>query len=245
MAFSDLFVLAATAAAAQDWLIETIKKRGTLVVGNATFVPWAMRSKSGELIGFEIDVAKKVAEDLGVKVDFQPTAWSGIIPALLAGKFDVIIGGMSITPERAQTVDFTIPYSTSGQAIVANKALAGSFKRLEDFDAANVNITCRRGTLSCQTVQNRFPKAQMRAFEDDAQATQELLNGNAHAFISSAPRPAIRPDRQPGQGFHADGRVPRASAGGVRDAQGRSESGGVFQRLDQAPHRERVAESPP
>jgi len=127
-----VFVLgAAAAAAAQDGLIETIKKRGTLVVGNATFVPWAMRSKSGELIGFEIDVAKKVAEDLGVKVDFQPTAWSGIIPALLAGKFDVIIGGMSITPERAQTVDFTIPYSTSGQAIVANKALAGSLGPLQ------------------------------------------------------------------------------------------------------------------
>jgi polar amino acid transport system substrate-binding protein len=197
-----VFVLGAvTAAVAQDGLIDTIKKRGTLVVGNATFVPWAMRSKSGELIGFEIDVAKKVAEDLGVKVDFQPTAWSGIIPALLAGKFDVIIGGMSITPERAQTVDFTIPYSTSGQAIVANKALAGSFKRLEDFDAPNVNITCRRGTLSCQTVQNRFPKAQMRAFEDDAQATQELLNGNAHAFISSAPRPRFVAIDNPDKAF--------------------------------------------
>ena len=108
---------------------------------------------------------------------------------------------MSITPERAQTVDFTIPYSSSGQAIVANKALAGSFKRLEDFDAPNVNITCRRGTLSCQTVQNRFPKAQMRAFEDDAQATQELLNGNAHAFISSAPRPRFVAIDNPDKAF--------------------------------------------
>jgi polar amino acid transport system substrate-binding protein len=196
-----LTLLSAGAAESQDSVLDAIKKRGTLVVGNATFVPWAMRSKSGELIGFEIDVAKKVAEDLGAKVDFQPTAWGGIIPALLAGKFDVIIGGMSITAERAKTVDFTIPYSTSGQAIVANKALAGGFKKLEDFDAPNVNITCRRGTLSCQTVQNRFPKAQMRAFEDDAQATQELLNGNAHAFISSAPRPRFIAIDNPDKAF--------------------------------------------
>ena len=72
-------------------VIETIKKRGKLMVGMSTFVPWAMRNKQGELIGFEIDVAKKVAEDMGVDIEFVPTQWSGIIPALIAGKFDVII----------------------------------------------------------------------------------------------------------------------------------------------------------
>lgn len=59
----------------------------------ATFVPWAMRSKEGALVGFEIDVATKVAADMGVEIEFVPTAWSGIIPALLADNFDIIIGG--------------------------------------------------------------------------------------------------------------------------------------------------------
>ena len=67
-------------------------------VGMSTFVPWAMRDKQGELIGFEIDVAKKVAADLGVEIEFVPTAWSGIIPALIAGNFDVIIGGIALLP---------------------------------------------------------------------------------------------------------------------------------------------------
>ena len=75
-------------------VIETIKKRGTLRVGMATFVPWAMRDKQGNLIGFEIDVATQLAADMEVKIQFVPTAWSGIIPALLAKKFDVIVGGM-------------------------------------------------------------------------------------------------------------------------------------------------------
>jgi len=78
-------------------VLETIKKRGAIRVGMSTFVPWAMRDKNGELIGYEIDVAKQLAEDMKVKAEFVPTAWDGIIPALLAGKFDVVIGGMSIT----------------------------------------------------------------------------------------------------------------------------------------------------
>ena len=105
--------------------IEAAMKRGKLRVGMSTFVPWAMRNKKGELIGFEIDVATKVAKDLGIEVEFVPTAWSGIIPALIAGKFDVIIGGMSVTTKRNLTVNFTAPYAHSGMGIVANKELAG------------------------------------------------------------------------------------------------------------------------
>ena len=109
-------------------VLEDIQKRGSLKVGMSTFVPWAMRDKDGNLIGFEIDVATKVAEDMGVKVEFVPTAWSGIIPSLIAKKFDIIIGGMSITPQRNLTVNFTVPYAHSGQQMAASMQLAGDFK---------------------------------------------------------------------------------------------------------------------
>jgi polar amino acid transport system substrate-binding protein len=190
------FVLGATAQAesAQQTLssesaIEQIKKRGTLRVGMSTFVPWAMRNKKGELVGFEIDVATKVAEDMGVKVEFVPTAWAGIIPALIAKKFDVIIGGMSITPQRNLTVNFTVPYAHSGQQMVASKELAGSFSDLAQFNSPKVSIACRRGATPCQIAQSQFPKAEVRRFDDDAQGFQEVINGNAHAMISSAPKP--------------------------------------------------------
>ena len=106
-------------------------------VGMSTFVPWAMRDKDGNLIGFEIDVATKVAEDMGVKVEFVPTAWSGIIPALIAKKFDLIIGGMSITPQRNLTVNFTVPYAHSGQQMAASTAAGRRFhKPSEDFNSS-------------------------------------------------------------------------------------------------------------
>ena len=186
-----LSALATTAPVVADGVIEDIQKRGALRVGMATFVPWAMRDKKGNLIGFEIDVATKVAADMGVKIEFVPTAWSGIIPALIAKKFDVIIGGMSITPQRNLTVNFTQPYAHSGQQMAANIALTSDFSTLSDYNDSSVIISCRRGATPCNTAANMFPKATVLRFDDDAQAFQEVVNGNAHATISSAPKPTF------------------------------------------------------
>lgn len=183
-----------------DSVLEEIKKRGVLRVGMSTFVPWAMRDKQGDLIGFEIDVATKVAEDMGVQVEFVPTAWSGIIPALIARKFDVIIGGMSITPGRNLTVNFTAPYAHSGQQMVANKALADGFS-VPDFNSSDVTISCRRGATPCNVAQKMFPNANVSRFDDDAQAFQEVVNGNSHAMISSAPKPRFWMSRYPDKLF--------------------------------------------
>ncbi|MDN2667989.1 transporter substrate-binding domain-containing protein [Vibrio sp. 14N.309.X.WAT.E.F5] len=169
--------------------LDKINERGSLRVGMSTFVPWAMRNKQGDLIGFEIDVAKRLAEDSGWKVEFVPTAWDGIIPSLLSKKFDVIIGGMSITEARAKSVLFTEPYSHSGVQLAANKELAEGFTQISDFDSRRVKIAARRGAFTVQVARETFPKAKVLQFDDDAQAFQEVLNGNAHAVIASSPKP--------------------------------------------------------
>ncbi|MGY3572716.1 transporter substrate-binding domain-containing protein [Vibrio paucivorans] len=169
--------------------LDAINDRGTLRVGMSTFVPWAMRDKRGELIGFEIDVAKRLAQDSGWKVEFVPTAWDGIIPALLAKKFDVIIGGMSVTPERSKSVLFSVPYSHSGVQVAASKELAEGFSQFSDFNSRRVKIAARRGAFTVQVARETFPKAKILQFDDDAQAFQEVLNGNAHAVIASSPKP--------------------------------------------------------
>ncbi|MCK8085942.1 MULTISPECIES: transporter substrate-binding domain-containing protein [Vibrio] len=169
--------------------LDKINERGSLRVGMSTFVPWAMRNKQGDLVGFEIDVAKRLAEDSGWKVEFVPTAWDGIIPSLLSNKFDVIIGGMSITEARAKSVLFTEPYSHSGVQLAANKELAEGFTQISDFDSRRVKIAARRGAFTVQVARETFPKAKVLQFDDDAQAFQEVLNGNAHAVIASSPKP--------------------------------------------------------
>src|SRR5690606_109364 len=92
--------IAQTVPATRESMLEQVMKRGVLRVGMSTFVPWAMQDKSGNFIGFEIDVANRLAREMEVKAEFIPTKWSGIIPALLTGKFDIIVGGMGIRPER-------------------------------------------------------------------------------------------------------------------------------------------------
>ena len=201
MALAVVGMAADVRTAAAEGVLEEVQKRGTLRVGMSTFVPWAMRDKKGDLVGFEIDVATKVAQDMGVKIEFVPTQWSGIIPALIAKKFDVIIGGMSITPQRNLTVNFTAPYAHSGQQMAANSELAGGFKSLDDFNKADVTISCRRGATPCNAAQKLFPKATLRRFDDDAQAFQEVVNGNAHATISSAPKPRFWSEAHPGKIF--------------------------------------------
>ena len=182
-------------------VIETIKKRGALKVGLSTFVPWAMRDKKGELVGFEIDVAKKVAADMDVDIEFVPTAWDGIIPALLAGKFDVIIGGMSIRASRNLTINFTVPYAHSGMGAAANTEMTAGMMWPDDYNSADVTFACRRGATSCDAVDLLFPKATARKFDDDSQAEQEVLNGNAHAFVSSYPKPTLLVHNNPDKVF--------------------------------------------
>jgi polar amino acid transport system substrate-binding protein len=171
--------------------IEQVLQRGVLRVGMDTFLPWAMKDRNGRFIGFEIDVATKLAEDMGVEVEFVPTKWSGIIPALLTGKFDVIIGGMGILPKRALKVNFTDPYDYSGMAIVASKSKAAGFDSLEDFNKPDVEIACKLGTTAVTATKRFMPRARLRLFDDEAQAYQELRNGRVHAVVGSAPRPAF------------------------------------------------------
>jgi polar amino acid transport system substrate-binding protein len=170
--------------------LEAVKKRGVLKVGMDIFQPWAMKDKNGQLIGFEIDVATRLAEDMGVKVEFVPTAWSGIIPALLTGKFDVIIGGMGITAQRALQVNFSQPYDFSGMSIVAHRERAAGFSSLEDFNRPDVEIAVKLGTTAAAAAKKFLPQAQLRMFDGEPQAYQELRNGRVHAVIGMAPRPA-------------------------------------------------------
>jgi polar amino acid transport system substrate-binding protein len=176
----------------QESVVEQIVKRGVLRVGMSTFVPWAMKDKTGKWVGYEIDVATRLAKDMGVKVEFVPTKWSGIIPALLTGKFDVIIGSMGIRPKRNLKVNFSIPYEYSGMSMAASKKLASGFNSLEDFNRPDVALAARLGSTAAQACKKFMPKAQLRLFDDNSQAWQEVLNDRVHAAVGSAPMPLFQ-----------------------------------------------------
>ena len=168
--------------------IEQIVKRGTIRVGMDVFVPWAMKDKKGELIGFEIDVARQLAKDMGIQIEFVPTKWSGIIPSLIAGKFDVIIGGMTVTAERNMKINFTTPYYFTGQGLLANKKMTEGFT-FDDFNRPGVTLAARLGSTAAIAARERFPQATLRLFDDEPAAVQEVKNGRVHAMVAGQPLP--------------------------------------------------------
>ncbi len=184
-----------TAAAQQtvgkETAIDRIMKRGALKVGLDIFVPWAFKDKDGNLVGFEVDVATKLAEDMGIEVEFVPTEWSGIIPALLTGKFDVIIGGMGITTERALKVNYSIPYEYSGMDCVVNKKMLEGVTSLEELNKKDIIIAVRMGATPVAAAKKFVPNAQLHQFDTDEAVLQDVLNGNSHAAFSSSPKPAF------------------------------------------------------
>lgn len=186
---------APAAAAAQvvekETAVDRIMKRGVLKVGMDMFVPWGFKDKDGNLVGFEVDVATKLAEDMGVDIEIVPTEWSGIIPALLTGKFDVIIGGMGQTVERALKVNFSMPYDSGGQDVIVSKKMLPGVTSLEELNKEGIVIAVRMGGTPTEAARKYCPKAELHQFDNDEAVLQDVLNGNAHAAMSSRPTPAF------------------------------------------------------
>lgn len=170
--------------------IEKILRSGKLRVGMSTFIPWAMQSKTGEWVGFEIDVAKRLATDMGVEIEFVPTKWEGLIPSLLTGKFDLVIAGMTGTPQRALKINFSQPYDFTGTQICINKKFADKVKVPMDLNNSEFTVVSRVGVTAAETAKRLLPNAEKRLFSDNGSMVQELLNGNATAIIQSLPEPA-------------------------------------------------------
>ncbi len=175
---------------AQTSTIEKVLRRGKIKVGMSTFVPWAMQSKTGEWIGFEIDVARRLAKDMGVEIEFIPTKWDGLIPSLLTGKFDLVIAGMTGTPQRALKINFTQPYDVSGTQVCIHKDYVDKIKTPLDLNDPAYTVLSRVGVTAAETAKKLLPKAEKRLFSDSGSMVQELLNGKATAIIQSLPEPA-------------------------------------------------------
>ncbi|MCG1054819.1 cystine ABC transporter substrate-binding protein [Mycetohabitans sp. B5] len=133
--------VAAVAVPAAD-LLDQVKERGTLRIGlEGTYPPFNARDTHGELVGYDVDVAKAIALRLGVKPEFVTTEWSGIIAGLQAGKFDVVVNQVGITPVRQQTLDFSQPYTYSVAQLIQRKNDSRQFKSLDDLKGKKLGVS--------------------------------------------------------------------------------------------------------
>jgi polar amino acid transport system substrate-binding protein len=168
--------------------IQKILERGELRVGfESGYMPFEMTNKKGEFIGFDMDFGRRLAKAMGVKFVPVNTAWDGIIPALVTDKFDIIMGGMTITQERNLKVSFADPYIIVGQAILLNNKHEGTVKSYKDLNDPKYTVTSRMGTTGEQSIKRMIPKATYKGFESEAEAGMEVINGKADALIYDLP----------------------------------------------------------
>jgi len=168
--------------------IEKILQRGELRVGfESGYVPFEMTDKKGNFIGFDMDFARRLAKAMGVKFVPINTAWDGIIPALMTDKFDIIMGGMTITQERNLKINFANPYIVVGQTILLNKKHEGKVLSYKDLNDPKYILTGRMGTTGEQAIKKYIPKATYKGFESEAEAGLEVINGKADALVYDLP----------------------------------------------------------
>ncbi len=182
-------------------LLARIRQRGELRVGLSTFIPWVMNSQSGELIGFEVDVARRLADDLGVAVRFQLSAWDAILVKLLNDEFDIIISGMSVTPQRALLVNFSQMYGHSHVMLLAHRQKAVALKTRADFNQPTVTLAVQANTTNAVWAARLFPNAVMQYVDRETTLFTALHSGEVHGIIASTPRPQFELLRYPDQFF--------------------------------------------
>jgi polar amino acid transport system substrate-binding protein len=170
---------------APSGLAATIVDRGSVIVStDANYAPQSSVNKdTGDLEGFDIDVAKAMGEALGLEVEFKTVQWETVIPGLQTGKWDVSIGSMTITEEREQTVDFTEPYYyTSGQVFV--KKGGPQITGVDDLAGKSVGV-------GAATTYYDFLKAEstadVKTYPTDADAFPDLRNGNLDFVMTAGP----------------------------------------------------------
>src|SRR3989442_10266506 len=173
----------ATTGPSSSSVLGRIRAKGELVVGTAASMPpLNMTTKTGEIIGLEIDLARAMAESMKVKLRLASMPFAELLPALEAGHVDMILSGMTMTPERNMKFAFVGPYLTSGKSFLAKEATLSSSKGSEDLNTPKMRLAALRGSTSEIYVRQNMPKATLVSTKDYDEAITLVLQDNVDAM---------------------------------------------------------------
>ena len=128
-----LAALLTVGASAEEDLLQKIQSRGTIIVGlEGDWAPWSFVDENDELMGFDVEVARAIAEKLGVEAEIIPGEWDGLFAGMDAGRYDMVVNGVEVTPERTEKYDFADPYAYIRTALIV-RGDNEDIKTLEDL----------------------------------------------------------------------------------------------------------------
>jgi polar amino acid transport system substrate-binding protein len=163
-------------------LLEEIQERGTIKIGSTLkYPPQMYRDSNGEPAGYDVELMKMLANDMKVKLEVVDMDFPGLIPALLAGKVDMLSVGLVNTPERALAIEFTDGYVPYRQVMVVPKN--STAKSVNDLNKSGIKITALMGSTAENLAKTKLPKAQVVGL-DQQEAMMEVTSGRADGVVA-------------------------------------------------------------
>lgn len=165
--------------------------------------PLSMISRDGEFIGLDVALMRVLARSMGVEAEFVKLEFDQLLDALDAGDVDVVMSGMTITPERVQRVAFVGPYFTSGKSFLTKDARLAGVKIAEDLNRSDLTVAALRGSTSEQFVRNTLPEAKLVPTGGLDEAIQKVADGEVDVLIADRETCSFAVLRFPDQGLIA------------------------------------------
>ena len=174
--------------AAAGQKMDSILKKGELVVGiTGTQPPLNATDKEGKIIGFEAEIAGLIAMNMGVKIKFDARSFADLLPALKAGQVDMVLSGMTMTPERNLAVAFVGPYYVSGKGILTKAQSIGALQQADGLNNPEFKVAVMQNSTSQKFVEEAAPKAKLVTTPSYDQAIDMLFQGLVDALVADYP----------------------------------------------------------
>ena len=175
------------AASASSSRLDEILSRGVLRVGTTgDYKPFTDRVADGRFIGLDIALAADLAKTLGVKLELVPTTWGAMMVDLGEDRFDLAIGGVSVSLERQKKAWFSIPYLRDGKTPIARCADAHKYQTLADIDRPEVRLIVNPGGTNERFARAQAPRATLTVFPDNVAIFDRIAAGEADVMITDA-----------------------------------------------------------
>ena len=162
-------------------LLSEIEEKGQIVIAmEGTWAPWTYHDEDDELVGYDVEVGKLIAEKLGVEAVFEEGPWDGLLAGLDAGRYDIMINGVDVTPERAEKYDFSIPYAYNRMAVIVR----GDYDEIESMEDL-------AGKHTVNTISSTYAEkaeaygAEVTGVDDLNQTFELLLSGRIDATLNA------------------------------------------------------------
>ena len=147
------------------------------------YPPFSETTASGEIVGFDIDIANALCAEMGDSCEMIKTDWDGIIPALIERKCDAIVASMSITPDRAKVIDFSAKYYNTPAAFIAKQ---GTEMTTTPEGLAGKTVGVQRGTIHQQFMEGEFPSVELKLYGTQDEAYLDLQSGRVDAVVADS-----------------------------------------------------------